>query len=156
MVRAMREVERSQLFAGVSPRELYEIVTDYQNYPRFFPEFTRVTVLAREGQRVRVEYRAKMVKEVRYTLDMVERPDPPEPQVSWTFVEGQIVSDSRGSWRFREEAGGTRVDYRGGIDVRAPLPGFIINKISEAILGQSIPNMLKALEREAAARRARK
>ena len=67
----MREVERTHFLAGVTPRELFDIVTDYDHYPRFFPEFTGVRVVSRDGDKVRVEFRAKMVKEVRYTLDIV-------------------------------------------------------------------------------------
>src|SRR5262249_28079722 len=126
-----------------------------EHYPRFFPEFTGARVLLRDGDKARVEFRAKMVKEVRYTLDLVHCSEGPELGTSWTFVEGQIVSDSRGSWKFRQEGDGTRIDYRAGIEVRAPLPGFIINKISEAILNSSIPNMFRALEKEAAARKKR-
>jgi ribosome-associated toxin RatA of RatAB toxin-antitoxin module len=151
----MREVERTHFVAGATPRELYDIVTDFEQYPRFFPDFTGTRVLSRNGDKAHVEFRAKMVKEVRYTLEITHRSEGPEIGISWTFVEGQIVSDSRGGWKFRDENGGTRIDYRAGIDVKAPLPGFIINKIAEAILGSSIPNMFKALEKEAAARKRR-
>ncbi|HJZ84105.1 MAG TPA: SRPBCC family protein [Polyangia bacterium] len=151
----MKEVQRTHFIAGATPRELFDIVTDYEHYPNFFPEFTRVRVLAREGAQLRVEFRAKMVKEVRYTLAITHEEGPTEFGTRWTFVDGQIVSDSRGSWRFRPEAGGTRIEYQAGIDVRAPLPGFILNRITEAILGKSIPNMFQALERESAARRKR-
>src|SRR5438105_2049849 len=120
----MREVERSHFVAGAKPRELYDIVTDYDHYPRFFPDFTAARVIARDGDHVRVEFRAKMVKEVRYTLDITHTPEGEQIGTRWTFVEGQIVSDSRGSWKFREENSGTRIDYKAGIDVRAPLPGF--------------------------------
>src|SRR5207245_6367350 len=64
----MKEVERTHFIAGVEPRVLYEIVTDYEHYPRIFPEFTGVRVLAREGALARVELRARMVKEVHYAL----------------------------------------------------------------------------------------
>ena len=151
----MKEVQRSHFVAGAQPRELYDIVTDYEHYPKFFPEFTGTRVVSRSGDKVRVEFRAKMVKEVRYTLDITHKSEGPELGTSWTFVEGQIVSDSRGAWNFRDENGGTRINYRAGIDVKAPLPGFIINKIAEAILGSSIPNMFKALEKESTARKKR-
>jgi ribosome-associated toxin RatA of RatAB toxin-antitoxin module len=149
----MREVEKTELIRAAKPRDLYEIVSDYENYPRFFPEFTGTKVISRQGAVARVEFRAKMVKEVKYTLEITHHDQGPELGTSWTFVEGEIVSDSRGSWRFTDEAGGTRINYRAAIDVKAPLPGFILNRITEAVLDQSIPNMFKALEKEAAARR---
>ena len=47
----MREVERTHFVAGAKPRELFDIVTDYDNYPRYFPDFTGARVLSRNGDK---------------------------------------------------------------------------------------------------------
>ncbi len=46
----------------------------------------------------RVEFRAQVVLPVRYVLDLAC--DPAARAVDWTFVEGEIVTNSVGSWRF--------------------------------------------------------
>jgi carbon monoxide dehydrogenase subunit G len=74
--------------------------------------------------------------------------------VDWTFAEGEVVTDSQGSWRFVAEGGGTRVDYSAALEVRAPLPGFVLRKITDAVLSASIPAMFSAITREVAARKA--
>jgi ribosome-associated toxin RatA of RatAB toxin-antitoxin module len=130
---------------------VYDIVTDYACYPRIFPEFTGARVVKETDPVRRVEFRARVVVEVRYVLDITH--DPEKLETRWTYVEGEVVSDSVGGWAFSDDgAGGTKIAYHAGMAVKAPLPRFIVNKISNALMGSSIPNMFRALEREAHAR----
>ena len=144
-------VERSTVLRGAAPRDLYEIVTDFEAYPRLFPELKAVRVLERRGPVVRVEFRAEVVLSVRYVLDLTC--DPEALAVDWTFVEGEIVTDSVGSWRFTPVADGTKTDYRVSMAIKAPLPGFIIRRATDALVSASIPGMFASIEREARRRR---
>jgi len=146
-------VRRDHFVPGASPGEVYCVVVDFSAYPRLFPEFKSTRVLATDGKRVRVEFNVKVMMAVRYVLDLVCDPD--THAVDWTFVEGDVVTDSQGSWRFGAEGGGTRVEYTAALEVRAPLPGFVLRKITEAVLSASIPSMFSAITREVAARQAR-
>ncbi len=150
---ALETIEREQLVRGLSPRQLYDVVTDYSCYPRIFPEFSGCRVVSESGASRRVEFRARVAMvEVRYELDIVHQPG--RFTTEWTYVEGEVVSDSQGGWQFVAEGGDTRIRYHAGMAVRAPLPKFVINKVSNALMGTSIPNMFRALEREAQARTA--
>jgi ribosome-associated toxin RatA of RatAB toxin-antitoxin module len=144
-------IHREHFVAQSSPSELYSIVTDFPDYPRLFPEFKTVRVLQTQGHRVRVEYVAQVVVAARYVLDLTC--DPAANTVDWTFVEGDIVTDSTGSWRFRADGQGTWIDYRASLEVRAPLPAFILRKVTDLLLSASIPAMFRAIEREVSARR---
>ena len=144
-------VRRSHFIQGATPAEVYAVVVDFPAYPRLFPEFSATRVLAREGARQRVEFTVKMVVAARYVLDVAC--DAATLAVDWTFVEGEVVTDSRGSWRFTQEGSGTRVDYAASLEVKAPLPGFILRKITDGIVSVSIPSMFAALTREVAARK---
>lgn len=126
---------------------VYDVVVDFEAYPRLFRELSSVKVLAREGARVRAEFRAQVVLPVRYVVDMVC--DAEALTVEWTYVEGEVVKNSEGGWRFRAEGDGTRVDYRVAIDVSAPVPGFMLRKAIDMLVGASLPAMFTALEREA-------
>ena len=149
---ALETIEREQLVHGIEPKSLYDVVTDYPCYPRIFPEFSGCKVISENGATRRVEFRARVAMvEVRYTLDIVH--DPAAFKTEWTFVEGEVVSDSKGGWHFVAEGNDTRIKYHAGMAIRAPLPKFVINKVSNALMGTSIPNMFRALEREAQARR---
>jgi hypothetical protein len=146
---ALETITREYTIHGIPPRAVYDIVTDYACYPRIFPEFTGCRVMSEEGARRRVEFRARVVVEVRYVLDIVH--DVERMTTDWSFVEGEVVSDSMGGWALSGTTD-THIRYRAGMAVRAPLPKFVINKISNALMGSSIPNMFRALEREAKAR----
>jgi ribosome-associated toxin RatA of RatAB toxin-antitoxin module len=143
-------VQRSHFIAGAQPRDVYGIVVDFPAYPRLFPELKDARVLAPSlpgrPNVTRVEFRAQMVLPVRYVLDLTCLPD--VPSVDWTFVEGEVVTDSTGGWRFTAEAGGCRVDYRVALDVRAPLPGAILRKITDGLVSASLPRMFTSIEAE--------
>jgi ribosome-associated toxin RatA of RatAB toxin-antitoxin module len=147
-------VRRNHFIPGATPADVYAVVVDFAAYPRLFPEFSSTRVLATDpvgpGKRVRVEFNVKVMITARYVLDLVC--DPTGPAVDWTFVEGEVVTASQGSWRFAPEGGGTRVDYAAALEVKAPLPGFVLRKITDAILSASIPSMFAAITREVAAR----
>jgi ribosome-associated toxin RatA of RatAB toxin-antitoxin module len=137
--------------AHASPRDVYDIVVDFPAYPRLFPELKEARVVSSTPPVIRVEFRAQMVLPVRYVLDLTCVPE--VPSVDWRFVEGEVVADSTGSWRFTPEAGGTRVEYRAAVDIRAPLPGMILRKITDGLVSASLPRMFTSIEDEARRRR---
>jgi ribosome-associated toxin RatA of RatAB toxin-antitoxin module len=154
LMRLMNErapVERSYLVRGSHPRDVYDIVVDFETYPRLFPELKAARVLDRRASVVRVEFRAEVVLAVRYVLDL--QCDPHALTVDWTYVEGEIVVASTGGWRFVADPFGTKVDYRVSMLVKAPLPGFIVRKATDALVAASIPGMFASIDREARRRR---
>ena len=138
--------------AQATPREVYDVVVDFPAYPRLFPELNGARIISTDALVIRAEFRAQMVLPVRYVLDLTCLPD--VPSVDWRFVEGEVVTDNAGSWRFTPEPGGTRVDYRVALDVRAPVPGVILRKITDGLVAASLPNMFASIEREVRARQA--
>ncbi len=144
-------VRRSYLVPQAAPADVYAVVVDFAAYPRLFPELRSTRVLAQDGSRVRVEFSGQLVIPFRYVLDLMCDPGP--PSVEWTFVEGDVVSASAGGWRFVAEGGGTRLDYRASLEVKAPLPGFVLRRITNGLLSASLPAMFASVARETAARR---
>jgi ribosome-associated toxin RatA of RatAB toxin-antitoxin module len=149
---AREPVHRTHFVARATPAEVYAIVTDFPAYPRLFPEFKQARVVSTTGNVVRVEFRAEVVIAVRYVLDL--NCDPATLAVDWTFVEGEIVTGSTGSWRFTASGDGTTIDYRAALDVKAPLPGFILRRVTDGLVSASLPAMFKSIEREVRARQA--
>ena len=151
-------VERSYVVKRASPQEVYAVVVDVEAYPRLFPELKAVRIVERRPAApgtpmvLRVELRAQVVLAVRYVIDM--RCDPDALTVDWTFVEGDVVVDSRGAWRFTPEGEGTKTVYRVSLSVKAPLPGFVLRKATDALVSASIPAMFASIEREVHRRRA--
>jgi ribosome-associated toxin RatA of RatAB toxin-antitoxin module len=146
-------VRRRHHLARVTPREAYDVIVDFPAYPRLFPEIKEARVLSTsdgpKGKVVRVEFRAHMVLPIRYVLDLVCVADGAQPlTVDWTYVEGEIVTNSVGGWRFSAEGDGTAIDYTVSLDIRAPLPGFMLRKVTDGLVSASLPNMFASLERE--------
>ena len=47
------------------------------------------------------------------------------------------------------------IDYRAALDVKAPLPGFILRRVTDGLVAASLPNMFASIEREVRKRQAR-
>lgn len=143
-------VERSALMRGLTPAAIYAVVVDFEAYPRLFQEIKRARVLSRDGKRVRAEFGGAIVLPFRYVLDL--DCDPEKLSVDWHYVEGEMVKGSEGGWRFSPEADGTRVEYRVAMEISAPLPAFLLRKITDGLVSLSLPAMFASVEREARAR----
>ena len=139
-------MRHSALMAGLSPAEVFAVVVDFPAYPRLFPEIKQVRVLSSEAGKVHAEFRGNLVLPFRYLLDL--DCDAQARTVTWTYVEGEMVKDSTGGWRFTAEAGGTRVEYEVALRIEAPVPGFLLRKITDGLLTLSLPAMFASIERE--------
>jgi ribosome-associated toxin RatA of RatAB toxin-antitoxin module len=147
-------VRREHFMRDATPAEVYAVVVDFPAYPRLFPDFASTKVLAPaagDGKRLHVEFRMQKVVPIRYVLAVLC--DPQALTVEWTYVEGEVVTGSEGGWRFTADGQGTRVAYRASLTIKAPLPGFVIRKVTDALVSASLPAMFASIEREVAARR---
>jgi ribosome-associated toxin RatA of RatAB toxin-antitoxin module len=151
-------VRRRQHIPRAAPRDVYDVVVDFPAYPRLFPELKEARVLATTGTVTRVEFRAHMVLPIRYVLDLSCVGAPAQAAapltIDWTYVEGEVVTGSKGGWRFAASGDGTDVEYTASVDVRAPLPGFVLRKVTDGLVSASLPNMFASLEREVRKRQA--
>jgi ribosome-associated toxin RatA of RatAB toxin-antitoxin module len=119
-------------------------------YPRLFPEIKAARVLSSDGNRVRAEFRGNIVLPFRYVLDL--DCDPAALTVDWRYVEGDVVKNSEGGWRFASQGDGTRVEYSVAMEIAAPVPGFLLRKITDGLVALSLPAMFASIERETKAR----
>jgi ribosome-associated toxin RatA of RatAB toxin-antitoxin module len=144
-------VRKSAVLRGIAPQAVYAVVVDFPAYPRLFPEIKSARVLSTEGQRVRAEFRGNIVVPFRYVLDL--DCDPVALTVDWHYVEGDVVKNSEGGWRFAAEGDHTRVDYSVAMEIAAPVPGFLLRKITDGLVALSLPAMFASIEREAKSRK---
>jgi ribosome-associated toxin RatA of RatAB toxin-antitoxin module len=151
MEASLKPVRHSAFMAGASPAEVFAVVVDFPAYPRLFPEIKQARVLQTEAGRVRAEFRGNLLLPFRYVLDL--DCDAQAGTVKWTYVEGELVKDSTGGWRFAAEAGGTRVEYQATLRIEAPVPGFLLRKITDILVTLSLPAMFASIEREVGRRK---
>ncbi|NBD13472.1 MULTISPECIES: type II toxin-antitoxin system RatA family toxin [Corallococcus] len=125
--------------------KVFDIITNYDRYAEFLPEVKKVSTSQRQGNTVQVHYEVDVVKRIRYTIKVTEeRPK----RMSWTFVEGEVMKDNKGSWTLEPEGEGkTRATYNVEMALGALIPKTIINTLTES----QLPKMLDAFKRRAEA-----
>ncbi len=144
-------VRRTHRITGALPAAVYAVVVDFPSYPKFFPEIKNARVISVDGLCTRVEFRAQLVLPARYVLDLIC--DPTALTITWTFVEGEIVTNSTGRWSFTAQGDATLMDYETSLDLKAPVPAFVLRKVLDGLVALSLPAMFSAIEKEVRVRR---
>ena len=122
---------QTSLLMDVSPKEIYDVVTDFESYPDFLSDVKKVTV-EKKGKTQIVNFEISVIKKISYTLAFTMTPG---KKVSWTFVKGDFFKDNTGSWEFKEVKKGQTVIILESMkmqnELKAPRDG-IVQRISVA------------------------
>ncbi|HEX5748084.1 MAG TPA: SRPBCC family protein [Archangium sp.] len=132
------------IVVNAPPEKVYDIVTTYDRYPEWLGEVKKIRTSDRKGDEVKIHYEVDFkIKTIHYTiLAREERPK----RMSWSFLEGEVMKDNKGSWVLEPEGEGrTKVTYSVDVTVGPLVPKSILN----ALVDQSLPKMLDALKRRA-------
>jgi ribosome-associated toxin RatA of RatAB toxin-antitoxin module len=131
------------ILINAPPEKVFDVISSFDRYGEFLPEVKKVWTSERKGNEVKVHYEVNVVKTIRYTLLFKEeRPT----RVSWTFVEGEVMKDNKGSWVLEPDGEGrTKATYSVEMALGPLVPKAIINGLVE----QSLPKMLDAFKRRA-------
>jgi coenzyme Q-binding protein COQ10 len=123
--------------------KVFDVITNYDRYAEFLKEVKKVTTLERTGNTAKVQYEVDVVKTIRYTIRVTEeRPK----RMSWTFVEGEVMKDNKGSWTLEPEGEGkTRATY----NVEMALGMLVPKAIVTGLVDNQLPKMLDAFKRRA-------
>ena len=132
----MAKANTTEVF-NCTPAQLFKIITDYENYPKFLNEVKACKVLKTEGNRKLVEYSVSVIKSFKYSLWMTE--DEPK-SVKWEFASGDIFKTMKGQWKLADEAGKCRATY----DVDASFGIFVPGPIANALVSVNLPNMMSS------------
>lgn len=125
---------------------VFEVITDLEAYPDWVDGMLEADVLSEDDEgrphqaRFRIDAR---VAEITYTLEYSYD----YPDVSWTLVEGEMVSQLDGSYRL-EDLGDGRVEVRYSLeaDVDMPVPGFLKKRAARTILDQGLRGLKQRAE----------
>jgi ribosome-associated toxin RatA of RatAB toxin-antitoxin module len=130
-------------------KAIWDVVTDYTSYPKFFPEFKTAEIVDTEGTAKIVDFSCDYGKTVNYTLRIEH--DEANLTTRWSYVGGDL-KDSKGGWKFVDLGSGkTKVVYDVDAQVGFFVPKFIVDKLT----ANNIPKMFEQLKGEVA-RRAKK
>jgi coenzyme Q-binding protein COQ10 len=140
----MAREQKTQIM-NVSAENIYKVLINYEAYPEFMDGVTSVTILNRDGNKVKAEYSLNMIKKFTYTLDLVEEEN---KTVSWTFSDGDIFSVNSGKWDLKDLGDGTtEVNYSIDIEIKIKMLGA--GMITKQLTKIQLPAMMKSVEKRA-------
>lgn len=128
--------------------KVFKVITDYEQYASFVPKAKAAKVVKRDGNKVRVEWQIDLgIKTIKYTVDMLE--EAPN-KLSWTFVEGEMMKQNRGSWVLTGKGDTTDAVYNVEIEPNVPLMlKAVAGPVMTALVDADLPNMLNAFKKRA-------
>jgi ribosome-associated toxin RatA of RatAB toxin-antitoxin module len=135
----------------VSLDDLWDVITDYANYPEFVEGLESLTITKKDGKDTYADYIVSMMgKKIHYTLKHSENP---KKGLKWTMVKGEFFKSNNGAWDIKAK-GDDQVEATYTVDVGFPLlvPKAIVNTLT----GTQLPAMMKAFEDRAKAKSSKK
>jgi uncharacterized protein YndB with AHSA1/START domain len=131
------------------PRAVFDALVDYDRIPDWQGPLRACEVLDRDadglGRVVAYEVDA-VVRTVRYRLR--HEYDPPH-RISSTYAGGDF-RDCEGEYRLEPDGDGTCVTFRLRIDPGRFVPGRIVRMVNERVLRQSVEDLRRHVEADAA------
>jgi coenzyme Q-binding protein COQ10 len=146
----MAEVVSRDVVVNVPPEKFFELLTKFEDYPKFVPSVKATKVSAGPNGARDVEYTLDLgIKKITYTLRHLEE----KPvKITWSLVGGDFMKVSNGSWKLADEGGGkTRATYTVEIQIQKPplIPQSIVDKIADQLTKVQLPKMLEAFKERA-------
>ncbi|HKX69833.1 MAG TPA: SRPBCC family protein [Acidimicrobiales bacterium] len=146
----MADEATQQMLIDASPQRIWEVLTDFDDYPSWAHDLKSVTVVERddEGRPRDVAFRAAaMGRSTSYTLryDYDRAPE----VLAWRLVKGDITRKLDGSYELRpldDTPGRTEVTYHLAVDLLVPLPGFVKRRAEARIVHTALRQLRSHLE----------
>jgi ribosome-associated toxin RatA of RatAB toxin-antitoxin module len=138
-----RRDARARALIAAPQAKIWATITDYEHYKDFMPLTTVSEVKKREPNEVLFYTELTTpVKTIHYTIRLVL--DEGKGAVDWKLVDGNLASNE-GSWRLEPYRGGdeTYVVYTCFAAPGFPLPGFLLNKLTQGTLPEVIAAVRK-------------
>ncbi len=132
------------------PEQLFAIITDFEEYPRWSADIKAVQVLERDdqGRGTKVAFRAAAFGRSTSLTLVYDYHGAPE-RLSWFQESGDLTRFYDGSYSFETsgddcgEEEETEVVYHLNVELKVPLPGFVKRR-AEGRLGIRVLRELKA------------
>jgi ribosome-associated toxin RatA of RatAB toxin-antitoxin module len=143
----MPEHAEGSIEVFATPREVLEVISDFEAYPDWVGNMEDVQVLERDrrGRGSVVAFRLRTpVMTADYTL--AYRYAPRDGGVSWTYREGTL-DDLSGSYDLEAlDDGTTRVTYRLDVELGMPLPGLVKRQAARQIVRSALNDLKRRVE----------
>ena len=134
---SQRAVE--SILVNAKPEALYELASDFANYPSWVADLKKVTIVAKDesGRPLDVEFRAAAFgRSSTYTLRY--NYDDAPTTLRWSQVSSDLTTTLNGSYTFTADGSGTRVAYELEVELFVPIPNFVKNRAASRIQTQAL------------------
>lgn len=128
---------------------VWGVIVDYARYPEFVPGVRGCRVVGERGGARQVEYEVDLgVRRIRYVLAL--REDRPR-RVSWSLVEGDLLTRSDGSWELSGTGGETLARYTVDVQISRPplVPRFVLDRLVDELTKVQLPAVVHAFKARA-------
>ena len=130
----MAEVKHTEIF-NCSPKQFFDILVDYENYPEFLSEVQTCKVIGESGDCKKVEYHISLIKDFQYVN---EHKEVCPFKVSWTFLRGDLFKEMSGYWKLTEKGKQTEAEYF----IKASFGLFVPKFMTKTVLSVNLPAMM--------------
>jgi ribosome-associated toxin RatA of RatAB toxin-antitoxin module len=143
----MADQTESSTTIDAPPARVMAVIEDFAAYPEWAGEVRSATVLAvgADGRPAEVKFvmDAGVIKD-EYTL-RYEWTD--SDRVTWSLVEGRVLTELDGSYDLFEAAGGgTDVTYRLSVGIALPMLGMVRRRAERVIIDRALAGLKKRAE----------
>jgi ribosome-associated toxin RatA of RatAB toxin-antitoxin module len=122
--------------------KIYEVITNYENYPDFVDGCSGVNVLEFSEEGARVEFSLNLIKKFKYILTLKhEKPN----KIRWEFESGDIFKMNNGSWNLTDLGNG-KTEVRYGLEVA--VKGFAPKSLVNTLTTKNLPVMLASYHKQ--------
>ena len=150
IVPSMPEQATQRMVVNASPERVWEVLTDFSEYPAWARDLKSVEVVRRDeqGRGLDVAFRAAaMGRSTSYVLryDYSQAPH----VLGWELVDGDITRTLDGSYELvpvEGDPGRTEVIYHLTVDLKAPLPGFVKRRAEARIIHTALRDLRDHVE----------
>ncbi|MEM7775088.1 MAG: SRPBCC family protein [Pseudomonadota bacterium] len=123
---------RTQRPVPFSPRQMFDLVADVDQYPRFLPLCEGMVVRSRQpqadGTEVLIADMTMGYKAIRETISSRVTLEPELPRVRVTYLSGPF-SRMENEWTFTPTPAGCIVKFYIAYEVRNPLLGYLVSQV---------------------------
>lgn len=135
-------VAKSTLETFVSPEELKEIILDFEKYPEFMKEVTKVDVLERSDASITAKFHIHISfagfdidssYTTKYAID--------DNTIAWELVESDAITKMNGKWVLTEtDDGECKAEYEAEVETNMAVPP----EIQAAFVEESLPKLMES------------
>lgn len=139
-------VVETTLWIDAPVADVIEVARESERFPDFMSDVKSVTVVEREGDRTVTDWEGVVAAfglKVRWRQEDVW--DPPAGVCQFRQLSGDYDM-MEGTWRLRDEDGGTRFDSRVEYEYRVPGLGALVTKVVHSLVVKNLDGMLQAFK----------